>query len=290
MSASSPVPVVWTGVLRKMRVVDGDPVAYYLKDATIGAPPVADHGLTPHVGAPVWLRFTGEIRCTLCGRATKKTFNDGYCFPCLQSRAEADICIVKPELCHHGQPDHPCRDEEFAQTQCFQPHVLYVSLTSGMKVGITRRVNLPSRWIDQGAVAAMALAVLPDRRAVGLLEKRLSDEGFADRTHWTRMLKGDPPAADLAPFADRVAQRLSAWATPGLLPAAERVVRTFRYPVRQWPEKVTSFNLDKTPEAGGVLQGIKGQYLIFAEGVINLRKYSGYRLEVRAGDPDPGSR
>jgi hypothetical protein len=290
MSASSLPPVVWTGILRKMRVVAADPVAYHLKDAAIGTPPVADHALTPHVGGPVWLRFTGQIHCTLCGRATKKTFNDGACFPCSQSRPETDICIVRPELCHHGQPGHPCRDEEFAQSQCFQPHVLYVSLTSGMKVGITRRVNLPSRWIDQGAVAAMALAVLPDRRAVGLLEKRLSDEGFADRTHWTRMLKGDPPAHELEPFADRVVQRLAAWETPGLLPAAERVVRTFRYPVRVWPEKVTSFNLDKAPEAGGVLQGIKGQYLIFDGGVINLRKYSGYRLEVRAGESDPGSR
>jgi hypothetical protein len=163
-----------------------------------------------------------------------------------------------------------------------------VSLTSGMKVGITRRANLPARWIDQGAVAAMPLAVLPDRRAVGLLEKKLSDEGFADRTHWTRMLKGDPPLEDLEPFAARVAQRLADWETPGLLSRPERVVRTFRYPVRQWPAKVTSFNLDKSPAAGGVLQGIKGQYLIFDGGVINLRKHSGYHLEVRAGAPDPG--
>jgi len=285
MSGSTLPPVVWSGILRKMRVVDGDPVAYHLKDAAIGAPPAPDHALTPHVGGPLWLRFTGEIRCTLCGRATKKTFNDGYCFPCSQSRAEADICIVRPELCHHGQPDHPCRDEVFAQSQCFQPHVLYVSLTSGMKVGITRRVNVPSRWMDQGAVAAMPLALLPDRRTVGLLEKRLSDEGFADRTHWTRMLKGDPPLDDLTPFAVRAMERLVAWNTPELLPEAERQVRTFRYPVRRWPEKVSSLNLDKTPEVGGVLEGIKGQYLIFESGVINLRKYSGYRLEVRAGDP-----
>lgn len=288
MSASSLPPVVWTGILRKMRVVAADPVQYHLHDAAVGAPPAADHALTPHVGGPLWLRFTGQIHCTLCGRATKKTFNDGFCFPCSQARAEADICIVRPELCHHGQPDHPCRDETFAQSHCFQPHVLYVSLTSGMKVGITRRVNLPARWIDQGAVAAMPLAVLPDRRAVGLLEKKLSDEGFADRTHWTRMLKGDPPPDDLVPFSARVLQRLVAWETPGLLPAAGRVPHMFRYPVRQWPEKVTSFNLDKSPEAGGVLQGIKGQYLIFDGGVINLRKYSGYRLEVRAGAPDPG--
>ena len=201
MSDANEFPVVWTGILRKMRVEAGDPVAYHLKDATIGSIPVADHALTPHVGGEVHLRFLGEIRCTLCGRATKKTFGDGFCFPCSQSRPEADICIVKPELCHHGQADHPCRDEAFAQSQCFQPHVLYVSLTSGVKVGITRRVNLPSRWIDQGAVAAVPLAQVPDRRAVGLIEKRLSDEGYADKTHWTRMLKGDPDVAGLEPLS-----------------------------------------------------------------------------------------
>ena len=285
MPDAKQLPIVWTGILRKMRVVDTEPVGYHLRDAVVGAEPAADHALTPHVGAQVWLRFTGDIHCTLCGRAVKKTFGDGYCFPCSQSRAEADLCIVRPELCHHGQPDHPCRDESFAQSQCFQPHVLYVSLTSGLKVGITRRVNVPSRWIDQGAVAAVPVAVLPDRRAVGLLEKRLSDEGFADRTHWTRMLKGDPPEGDFETFVASVADRLSSWGAPGVLPAAQRTVRRFRYPVLRWPDKVTSFNLDKVPEAGGLLQGIKGQYLIFDGGVINLRKYSGYRLEVRS---EPG--
>lgn len=282
MPSSSPPPVAWTGILRKMRVSHEDPVAYYLKDATVDGVPAADCALAPHVGGRVQLRFLGEIRCTLCGRATKSTFGDGCCFPCSQSRPEADICIVRPELCHHGQPDHPCRDEAFAQAQCFQPHVLYVSLTSGLKVGITRRVNLPSRWIDQGAVAAVPVAVLPDRRAVGLLEKRLSDEGFADKTHWTRMLKGNPDEDGLAPFAERVAARLAEWGAP-VLPPAERVVVRFNYPVQAWPQKVTSFNLDKSPEAGGVLHGIKGQYLIFDGGVINLRKYAGYRVQVLAG-------
>lgn len=276
-------PLVWTGILRKMRVADGDPVAYRLADATVGGEPAPDHALTPHVGGPVHLRFTGEIRCTLCGRAMKKTFGDGYCFPCSQSRPEADMCIVRPELCHHGHAGHPCRDEAFAQAQCFQPHILYVSLTSGAKVGITRQVNLPSRWIDQGAVAAMPIARLPDRRAVGLLEKRLSDEGFADKTHWTRMLKGDPPADEMLPFAAQVVARLEAWGEAGLLAAAERQVRRFRYPVAAWPDKVASFNLDKTPAVGGRLQGIKGQYLLLDGGVINLRKFSGYRVEVRAG-------
>ncbi|MBK8165004.1 MAG: DUF2797 domain-containing protein [bacterium] len=282
MPAASPPPLAWTGILRKMRVEPGDPVAYFLRDATVDGIPAADGALSPHLGAQVELRFLGEIRCTLCGRATKSTFSDGACFPCSQSRPEADICIVKPELCHHGQPDHPCRDEAFAQAQCFRPHVLYVSLTSGPKVGITREANLPARWIDQGAVVAMPLAMLPDRRSVGLVEKRLSDEGFADRTHWTRMLKGDPAAEELLPFAERVAARLTDWGVP-LLPERARGPQGFRYPVRTWPGKVVSLNLDKTPLVAGVLEGIKGQYLMLDSGVINLRKFSGYRVEVKAG-------
>lgn len=285
MSATSQPPVAWTGILHKMRVEPGEPgnpVAYHLRDAALGGATVPDCALAPLLGTRLELRFLGEIRCTLCGRTTKSTFSDGTCFPCSQSRAEADICIVKPELCHHGQPDHPCRDEAFAQAQCFRPHVLYVSLTSGPKVGITRRANLPTRWIDQGAVAAMPLAELPDRRSVGLVEKRLSDEGFADRTHWSRMLKGDPPADELLPFAQRVGDRLAEWGVQ-LLPEGARGLLSFRYPVRTWPGKVVSFNFDKSPVVAGVLEGIKGQYLILDGGVVNLRKHAGYRVEVRAG-------
>ncbi len=282
MSAATP-PALWSGILAKLGVEDADPVRYRLRDAgTGGGERTADQALTPYVGAEVSVRFLGEIRCTLCGRATKSTYGDGYCFPCSQTRAEADLCIVRPELCHHGHAGHPCRDETFAQTQCFQPHVLYVSFTSGLKVGITRQANVPSRWLDQGAVGAVPVALLPDRRTVGLLEKRLSDEGFADKTHWTRMLKEDPEPEGLAAHADEVAARLTAWGV-AVLPPADRAPRRFRYPVAVWPGKVASRSLDKTPEVGGVLQGIKGQYLIFADGVLNVRKHAGYRVEIRLG-------
>ena len=289
---------LWSGTLQKMRVQPAEPVDYFLSDGWWEpAGRTAEHHLNPHLGSRLEIRFTGRIQCTACGRLTKRTFGQGYCFPCSQSLAEADICIVKPELCHHGDLGHPCRDETFARDHCFQPHILYCALTSGVKVGITRRRNIPSRWIDQGAVAAIPLALLPDRRTVGLLEKRLSDGGFADKTHWTRMLKGDPdpdntpditpdgdlegtPDAGLAAAADQVVSRLQEWGTAGILPAPERLRQRFRYPVLRWPAKVASFNLDKNPVAGGVLDGIKGQYLIFAGGVINLRKYTGYQVEV----------
>jgi len=274
---------VWTGTLKKMRTETSTPVTYHFTDGWWEKENrVEDHRVNDHLGNNLMIRFSGEIHCTACGRKTKKTFGQGFCFPCSQSRAEADICIVRPELCHHGEPDNPCRDENFAQSQCFQPHILYCSMTSGVKVGITRQPNVPSRWIDQGAVAAIPVARMADRRTVGLVEKRLSDEGFADKTHWTRMLKGNPEEYDLSEAVDRVVARLQEWKIAGILPSAERVEHTFEYPVRVWPEKVKSFNLDKEPEAGGVLQGIKGQYLIFDGGVINLRKYSGYQVEVLA--------
>jgi hypothetical protein len=276
---------LWTGTLVKMRVEAAEPVRYFLTDGAFDREARSgDLLLNDHLGRACELRFEGAINCIYCGRDTKKTFGQGFCFPCSQNRAEADICIVKPELCHHGEPGNPCRDEDFAQAQCFRPHYLYVSLTSGIKVGITREQNIPSRWIDQGAVAAIPVAVLPSRRDVGLVEKRLSDGGFADKTHWTRMLKGDPAPGehDLAAAADEVIARLGEWGVGGVLPAAERLEHRFTYPVLQWPAKVSSFNLDKDPLAGGVLQGIKGQYLIFDSGVINLRKYSGYRVTFAA--------
>ncbi len=266
-----------------MRVEAADPVAYYLTDGwweqNKRGP---DEFLNPYLGQQLTIRYQGEINCTACGRKTKKSFNQGFCFPCAQKLPQTDICIVRPELCHHGDTENPCRDEEFAQSQCFKPHILYCSLTSGVKVGITRQPNVPSRWIDQGAVAAIAVAKLPDRRAVGLVEKRLSDEGFADKTHWTRNLKGNPEGFDLRAASEKVVATLQGWGVEGILAESERHEHTFRYPVLTWPTKVKSFNLDKDPTAGGILQGIKGQYLIFDGGVINMRKYTGYRVEIES--------
>ena len=56
----------------------------------------------------------------------------------------------------------------------------------------------------------------------------------------------------------------------------------FTYPVLEYPTKIKSLNLDKTPLISGLLLGIKGQYLILDNGVINLRKYAGYELTFQA--------
>ena len=276
---------IWSGTLRKLRVTpgpDGAPAAYALADGCWDAARRhADLPLNDRLGSPLRVRFTGAIACVYCGRAIKKSFGEGFCFPCFQARAEADQCIVRPELCHHHDPTHPCRDDAFARAHCFQPHVLYAALTSAPKVGITRRANVPTRWLDQGATAAMPLAELPDRRSVGLVEARLRDDvGLQDRTHWTRLLKAAEGEGDLAALAAVVLAHLAAWGIAGLLPDAARAVQRFAYPVLTYPVKVASANLERDGAAGGVLQGIKGQYLIFAGVVLNARKYTGYQVEI----------
>jgi len=273
---------IWRGTLTKMRAQHTTPVSYFLRDGFHDAARrTGDLPMNTLVGQTIELRFDGLIQCVYCGRRTNKSFNQGFCYPCFKSRPEADVCMVKPELCHHGDPKSPCRDEEFAQDTCFKPHVLYASLTSGVKVGITRQPNVPSRWIDQGAVAAVPLAVLPSRRDVGLLENELAGH-FQDKTHWMKMLKNELPDGDLGGGASKLIEMMDERNTEGVLPDDERQRRNFEYPVQVWPEKVKSFNFDKTPVIGGRLDGIKGQYLIFDKGVINVRKFTGYVVSVHA--------
>jgi len=276
------LPELWQGTLRKMRVEEAEPVAYRLVDARpVGSQRSEDLALNDRIGTTIHLRFTGRISCVLCGAAIKKSYGQGYCYPCWRDRPEADICILKPELCHYHEADNPCRDETFARSQCFQPHILYASLTSGCKVGITRKINLPSRWIDQGAVQAIPLAELPSRREVGLVEHRLAQR-YRDRTHWMTMLKLADPPGDLPEFAGSILDELNAWGVAGILPHDGRVPRRFHYPVREYPLKVKSHNLDKNPLLEGTLLGIKGQYLILDSAVINLRKFTGYEVALSA--------
>lgn len=60
----------------------------------------------------------------------------------------------------------------------------------------------------------------------------------------------------------------------------EQDVVSIDFPVSAFPTKISSHNFDKNPEVTGVLQGIKGQYLIFDTGVINIRKFTSYEVEV----------
>ncbi|MGQ7247761.1 DUF2797 domain-containing protein [Halomonas sp. V046] len=268
------------GCLTKMGVEPDSPATYTLRT---GEQRLALNAL---LGRRLALSWSGAIACTHCGRATKKSFGQGHCYPCFKRLAQCDTCIMKPELCHFFAGT--CRDPDWGERFCFQPHIVYLSNASGLKVGITRATQMPTRWLDQGAIQAMPILSVDSRQQSGFVEMLFKGE-VSDRTNWRAMLKGDVDELDLGAERDRLLERLA----PGLESLREQfghaAIRTldeaaqrFDYPVLEHPTKVVSHNLDKTPRLEGTLMGIKGQYLMFDTGVINLRKYTGYEIELAA--------
>lgn len=263
-----------TGSIRKMQTRLAAPVSYTLPlgDATL---PMNDR-----LGEPIRIRFTGEISCIACGRAIKRTFVGGYCFPCSRSHPAADNCMVRPETCHFALGT--CRDPAWGEAQCMQPHTVYLANASSLKVGITRGIEPIGRWIDQGASQGLAIWRVANRLESGRVEVALK-QYVGDRTNWRRMLKGPPEPVALAERRDEILARhavehpeqpLSGEA----LPAAEAV--SIVYPVLSYPEKVRAHDFGKEPLLEGTLVGVKGQYLILDTAVLNVRKFAGYHLEV----------
>ncbi len=269
-----------TGVIRKMAVEATEPVSYWL--------PMGEERLEvqPLLGSQITLEFTGQIYCIECGRKTTKSFNQGYCFPCLRSLAACDMCIVKPELCHYDQGT--CREPAWGESHCMRPHVVYLANSSGLKVGITRASQVPTRWIDQGAVQALPLYEVDSRLQSGWLEVALK-RYISDRTDWRAMLKGDPSQLDLLVERDRLLGEASVdlaecqlkigSASMRLVGGAEEA--RFKYPVLVYPEKIKAHNFDKKARVEGCLQGVKGQYMILDTGVLNVRKFAGYEVDLQ---------
>ncbi len=241
------------------------------------------------LGKEVEIEHLGEIHCIACGRKSNKSFAQGFCYPCFRSLPQCDSCIMSPEKCHFAEGT--CRDESWAKENCMQDHFVYLSLTAGVKVGITRGSQIPTRWIDQGAVAALPIIRVSQRYYSGLVEVLLK-KFISDRTSWQKMLKGDIDDIDLQQSRKQLLQqagselhKLQAQYPDNDIEWLENnAITQIQYPVLQYPEKVKSFNLDKDKQIKGRLMGIKGQYLIFDGGVINLRKYSGYRLKIHVRD------
>lgn len=249
--------------------------------------PVGDEllPLNPLIGKSVSIHFDGQINCIACGRKTRKSYSQGHCFPCSQRLAACDICIVRPEKCHYNAGT--CREPAWGESHCMTDHIVYLSNTSGLKVGITRGDQIPTRWIDQGATQALPIMRVSTRYQSGLFEVLFKNH-VADRTDWRKMLKGVADELDLpeqreglfAECAVELDQLRARVGDENVVMIADEEVVQLHYPVERYPQKVTSLNMDKTPLINGTLQGVKGQYLILDSGVINIRKYAGYHVEV----------
>tara|TARA_B110000305_G_C19365448_1_gene601678 strand:+ start:338 stop:1168 length:831 start_codon:yes stop_codon:yes gene_type:complete len=273
------MPEIKRGQLHKMRSRLDNPVSYAM---VLGEESVALNAL---IGKTLSLEFLGQINCVHCGRNSSKSFNQGYCYPCFQKLAQCDSCIISPEKCHYDSGT--CREPVWGDEFCMQDHIVYLANSSGLKVGITRASQVPTRWIDQGAVQALPIIRVRTRQQSGFAEI-VFKQHVTDRTNWRNMLKGDVEEINMEEERDRLLglcekelielEHQYGLHAISILNGVEPVSITF--PVEKFPEKITSLNLDKDPLVEGTLMGIKGQYLILDTGVINLRKYSGYQVAL----------
>ena len=272
-----------TGSLGKMHahLQNGQPVDYQL--------PVGEQllPLNELLGRRLSMEYLGEIHCCHCGRKTKKSFSQGYCYPCFRKLPQCDSCIVSPEKCHYHQGT--CRDPAWGEQFCMTEHIVYLANSSGLKVGITRASQVPTRWIDQGASQAMAFIRVSTRQQSGFLEV-LFKEFVNDRTNWRAMLKGPAESLDLltsahdllAMNASRITALQEQFGIQAIVPVESSTVLAIDYPVLEYPTKVTSQSFDKQTLIEGTLLGIKGQYLLLDTGVINIRKHTAYQVRVTA--------
>ena len=231
------------------------------------------------------IEFVQEINCIHCDRHIKKTFNQGYCFPCFRALAQCDSCIVSPEKCHFRFGT--CREPEWAEKYCIQTHVCYIANSSGLKIGLTRATQLPTRWIDQGATQGLIIARVATRYQAGLLET-ICKQHLNDRTNWQQMLKQKSEHLDLYKIREdlynTIEEELSElqvqFNNNQIVWSSDDLITEIDYPIIEYPKKVSSLDLEKKLKITGRLQGIKGQYLILDTGVINLRKYTGYNVKI----------
>lgn len=265
------------GNLQKMKATLGSPVQYYLPigEATLD--------LNAKIGQTIRLEYQGKIVCQGCGKATPKSYSQGYCFICTKRLARCDMCILKPEQCHYHKGT--CREPQWGEEHCMIPHIVYLANTSGLKVGITRGTQVPTRWIDQGASQALPIIQTASRRVSGLIEVVLAQH-IADKTNWRALLKGEALAVDLPAERDRLLKQCA----PEIQAIAKKMGEeafslldeapiTLEYPVETYPDKIKSIGFDKVPIIEKTLIGIKGQYLLFENNeVMNIRKHTGYQI------------
>jgi hypothetical protein len=256
------------GKLKKMHTLWDRTIQYHLE---LSVPILMNDLLEKNIR----LEWDGRIICVHCEKLTKKSFGDGFCYSCFVTAPQASECTIRPELCqaHLGKG----RDPEWEERNHNTSHVVYLAATDTVKVGVTRATQVPTRWIDQGASAAIRIAETPNRFEAGRLEVALKDF-FTDKTNWQKMLKNE-----INDSIDLVEEK---WSLHEQLPqdlltffSENDEVIEMNYPVVSFPTTLQSISLDKSPIVEGQLLGIKGQYLLFDGGrVFNVRKHTGYAV------------
>ena len=260
----------YEGVLTKMPTEFGNPIQYYLVFES------SFLNLNQVLGKTITIQLTG-FQCLNCGKK-KKIYRQGFCYDCFYSSPAVGDWIMKPELstAHLGIAD---RDLDYESKVQLQPHIVYLALSSEVKVGVTRKTQVPTRWIDQGAEKAIAIVEVPNRYLAGITEVVLKNH-FSDKTNWRKMLTNDIVNTDLIQEKMKV-QNLLPQEVQEYFYSEKNDLYEMHYPVLQYPKKINSLSLEKTPTFTGTLLGIKGQYLLFEDGtVFNVRSSEGSVVSI----------
>ena len=260
----------YSGVLTKMKTENALPVQYYLDMESDFL------NMNQLLDKTIEISFK-EYQCLSCGK-NKKIFRQGFCYDCFYKMPQAGDWIMRPELstAHLNKED---RDLEFEKSMQLQPHIVYLANSSNVKVGVTRKAQIPTRWIDQGAHEAIEIVEVPNRYLAGITEVALK-EHISDKTNWRKMLTNSIQEADLNEEREKLVQYIPDEVKPYYL--ENNKATTISFPVIEFPEKVKSLNLDKSPLYSGKLKGIKGQYLIFEDNtVFNVRNWEGYVVDIK---------
>ncbi|GGH41246.1 hypothetical protein IA57_02865 [Mangrovimonas yunxiaonensis] len=261
--------MTYQGVLTKMASEFLDPIQYYLVFETdfINVNQLLDKTIT--------LAFV-EYQCLNCG-LNKPIYRQGFCKSCFFDVPQAADWVMRPELskAHLGKED---RDLAFEKKAQLQPHIVYLANSSNVKVGVTRKSQVPTRWIDQGAHEAIEIVEVPNRYLAGITEVALK-EHISDKTNWRTMLKNDIKDEDLVVWRDRLKPYIPNEALAYVIESNTETL--LQFPVSQYPEKPKSLNLEKSKHYTGKLVGIKGQYLIFEDNtVFNVRGNEGLVVAI----------
>ena len=262
--------MIYEGVLTKMQTEYSNPIQYYLVFET------SFLNLNQLLDKNLEIEFMG-YQCLNCGKK-KKIFRQGFCYDCFMSSAAAGDWIMKPEL-STAHLDIEDRDLDYEKKVQLQPHIVYLALSSEIKVGVTRKTQVPTRWIDQGAVQAIPIVEVPNRYLAGITEVALKNH-YADKTNFRKMLTNEVPVADLVKERMSLRYLIPKEVQDYFHPEKEDLY-DLHFPVLEYPKKVASLNLDKSPNFSGKLKGIKGQYFIFEDGtVFNVRTFEGYVVKI----------
>ncbi|NEV93280.1 DUF2797 domain-containing protein [Psychroflexus sp. YR1-1] len=258
----------YRGVLRKMKTDNNEEVDYFLEfnDDVVHVNQLLDREIA--------IYFVG-YQCLNCGR-NKKIFRQGFCYDCFQEIPNAGDWIMHPEL-SKAHLDEEDRDLAYEKKVQLQPHVVYLANSSNVKVGVTRKSQIPTRWIDQGAHEAIAILETPNRYLAGITEVALKKH-ISDKTNWRTMLKNEIEDKNLVEEREKLKDFIPDEAKAYYLDSSKEL--NINFPVIQYPKKLKSLNLEKSNNFKGRLKGIKGQYLIFENDVVfNVRNSEGYVVD-----------